>query len=107
MAGSRSLPHPACEINRCKGSLPRPPLPWGPDADEGDHGTVGIAARSGYQINRCVRNDDPPVFAQGRHLEQFLVQPAGLHRLIEAPPMHGPKSGRNDDVKTLAERIVR
>jgi hypothetical protein len=81
-------------------------LPPGLDADERDYGTVGVSRLAGYQIDRCVRSDDASVPAAGWNFEHVLVQPAGLHRLIEAPPMHGPKSRRDDDIETPAERVV-
>jgi hypothetical protein len=98
--GPQSLPETACDINGCEGSCPRSPLPPGPNADEGDYGTVGISRLAGYQMDHCVRNDDAPVAAPGWNFEQVFVQPASLHRLIETPPMHGPKSRRDDDIET-------
>ena len=96
-----------CEVNRCKGNLPRFPSPRTPYADEGHDGAVRAPALSGYQIDRCVRNDYPPVFAQGRNLEQLAVQLTGLHRLIEPPPMHGPECGRDHHVQTSPQGVVR
>jgi hypothetical protein len=53
-----------CEVNRCKASSPRRPLPSGPDTYEGEHGAVYTSAFSGYQLKRCVRNNYPPIVAQ-------------------------------------------
>jgi hypothetical protein len=103
--GSGSQPDPAAEVKGCEGSLPRRSLPWGPDTDEGDRGALYVSAFARYQRNSRVGNDYPPVFAHGRNLEQLTVKSAALHRLIEAPPMHGPKSGRDYDIETSAERI--
>jgi hypothetical protein len=86
--------------------LPRLALPWRTDTDEGDHGAIGVACLAVHQINGCVRNDDLAVLAQGWNFEQFLVEPAGPHRLVEAPPVHGPKGGRDDDVEASAECII-
>jgi hypothetical protein len=96
-----------CEVNRCEGGPPRPALPPGPDTNEGDHAAVGNSAVAGHQFNSCVGNDYPPVFAQGRDLEQLSVESAGLHRLIETPPMQRPQYGRDNDIETLADRLVR
>ena len=101
------MPETACGINRRQGGLPCLPLPWGPDADKGNDRTVGIAALARYQIDGRVRNDDPTVFAQGGNFEEFLVQAAGLHRLIETPPVQWPKSRRDHDIEASSDCIVR
>ena len=101
------MPETTCGIDRCQGRLPRLSLPRRPDADEGDDGTVGISTLAGYQIDGCVRNDDSPVLAQRWNLEQFLVQSAGLHRLIETPPVNGAKGRRDHDIETSSDCIVR
>jgi len=86
--------------------LPRLALPWRPHANESDDGAVGISALARDQSDSCVRNDDPPVLAQRRHLEQFLVQSAGLHRLIETPPVHSTQSRWDHDVEAVSDRVV-
>jgi hypothetical protein len=105
--GSHSLPDPVCEVNRCEGSSPRHPLPWGPDTYEGDHGAVYTSAFPGYQLKRCVRNNYPPIVAQSWDLVPGVAKTATPHRPIEAPPMQRPKNGRDDEIKTAAERLVR
>jgi hypothetical protein len=95
-----------CEVSRCKGSLPRHPLPWGPYTCEGDHGAVYAAAFSAYELKRCVRNNYPPIVAQSWDRVTGVAQTATPHRPIEAPPMQRPKKGRNDEIKTAAQRLV-
>ena len=62
---------------------------------------------AGYQVDGCVGDDYPPVLAHSGDLEQLPIQPTGLHRLIEAPPVQWPKGRRDDDVETLADRVGR
>jgi len=66
-----------------------------------------MAALARHQIDGCVRNDDPTVFAKGGNFEEFLVQAAGLHRLIETPPVHWPKGWRNHDIEASSDCILR
>jgi hypothetical protein len=95
------------EIDWCEGGLPSSPSPWSPDTDEGDHGAVRASVLSGYQVDSRVGNDYPPVFVQGRDLENLAVQSAALHRVIESPPMQGPKDRGNHDIETSPQRVVR
>jgi hypothetical protein len=107
MVGSSSLPDPAREVDRCERGSPRHPLPRSADTNEGEHGAVCTSALAGYQFNTRVRNDYPPVIAKSRNGELPAARSAALHCPIKAPPMHGPKRGRDDNIEISAERIVR
>lgn len=87
--------------------MPRSGSPGSAHTDEGDHGAVGAAAPSRYQVDGCVGDDYPPVLVQGGDFENLAVQSAALHRVLEAPPVQGSKDGRYHDIETSPQRVAR
>lgn len=107
MVGSGSIPNPASEVDRCKGSSPHHSLPWRTDTDEGDHGAVCVSVLALNQVNRRVGNDDPPVVAKCWELVcPAVANSPAPHCLVKAPPMQRPKDGRDDDIEIAADRRV-
>jgi hypothetical protein len=105
LPGSGPVPDPVREVDRCEGSLPSSPSPWRPYTNEGDHGAICTSGFSGYQVDGCVGDDYPAVFAQGRDLEKRAVQSTALHCLVESPPMQGPEDGRDHHIETAPQRV--
>lgn len=96
-------------VDRRKRDSPRGALPRWSRPDESDNGAAGQAFTAVYQFKCCVCDDYSSVAAQRGHFVRLLrfAQPAPLHRLVESMPMQTSQHGRNHDIETAAERLIR